>query len=73
MLAQVQAESWYPAAPTTQLLPASDLAFYPAEPEHQGFFAAQPYNGYCRSVVSPKLVSLRAKFKEWMVDDEDLE
>lgn len=38
--------------------------FYPAEAYHQGYFRANPYQGYCRAVVAPKVVKTRAKFAE---------
>ena len=36
--------------------------FYPAEDYHQGYFDANPNQGYCQFVVAPKVVKARAKF-----------
>lgn len=36
--------------------------FYPAEPEHQNYFANNPEQGYCQVIINPKLSKLRAQF-----------
>lgn len=36
--------------------------FYPAEPEHQNYFANNPEQAYCRVIINPKLSKLREKF-----------
>ncbi len=36
--------------------------FFPAEDYHQEYFARNPYQGYCRAVVAPKVSKFRAKF-----------
>ena len=38
--------------------------FYAAEPEHHDYFARNPWSGYCRAVVAPKV----AKFKKTFAD-----
>ena len=38
--------------------------FYPAEAYHQNYFARNPYQGYCRVVIAPKV----AKFRKAYVD-----
>ena len=38
------------------------VAFYPAEPEHQDYFARNPHAGYCRVVVAPKVAKVRRSF-----------
>lgn len=37
-------------------------AFYPAEPEHQGYYRSNPNQPYCRAVVAPKVARARAHF-----------
>lgn len=37
-------------------------AFYPAESYHQGYFRANPEQGYCAFVVAPKVAKARAAF-----------
>ena len=44
----------------TELSPAP--TFYPAEDEHQNFYARNPSQGYCNFSIPPKLAKLRAKF-----------
>jgi peptide-methionine (S)-S-oxide reductase len=36
--------------------------FYPAEGYHQGFYRANPTQGYCVAVVGPKVAKFRQKF-----------
>jgi peptide-methionine (S)-S-oxide reductase len=38
--------------------------FYPAETEHHDYFRRNPYAGYCRAVVAPKVVKFRKSFAE---------
>jgi peptide-methionine (S)-S-oxide reductase len=44
----------------TQLAPLEK--FYPAEDYHQGYYRANPSQGYCRAVIEPKVVKFRQKF-----------
>jgi peptide-methionine (S)-S-oxide reductase len=53
--------AYFPSAPiVTELLDAPD--FYPAESYHQGYFAANPGQGYCAFVISPKVAAFRRDF-----------
>jgi peptide-methionine (S)-S-oxide reductase len=36
--------------------------FYPAEDYHQEYFQRNPYQGYCRAVVAPKVAKFRQKY-----------
>ena len=36
--------------------------FWKAEEYHQGYFRANPYQGYCQAVVAPKVLKARDKF-----------
>ncbi len=36
--------------------------FYPAEDYHQEYFVRNPYQGYCRAVIAPKVAKFRQKF-----------
>ena len=38
--------------------------FYPAEPEHDDYFARNPYTGYCQVVVAPKVQKFRKSFAD---------
>ena len=44
----------------TELLP--EVRFWPAEPEHHDYFARNPWSGYCRAVVAPKVLKFRKMF-----------
>ena len=44
----------------TELVPSTE--FFPAEPEHQDYFARNPWSGYCRAVVAPKVQKFRKTF-----------
>jgi len=46
----------------TELEPSS--AFYEAEPEHHDYYARNPFAGYCRVVVAPKVAKFRKIFAE---------
>jgi peptide-methionine (S)-S-oxide reductase len=37
-------------------------AFFPAEDYHQGYYRANPAQGYCQAVISPKVAKLRKQF-----------
>ncbi len=39
-------------------------AFYPAEPEHQDYFAQNPAQGYCQAIISPKVSKARAAYRD---------
>ncbi len=36
--------------------------FYQAEPEHDDYYARNPYAGYCQAVIAPKVAKLRKEF-----------
>ncbi|MDX1662529.1 MAG: peptide-methionine (S)-S-oxide reductase MsrA [Candidatus Promineifilaceae bacterium] len=46
----------------TELTPAE--TFYEAEAYHQNYYRNNPYQGYCRAVVAPKLKKFRKTFAE---------
>jgi peptide-methionine (S)-S-oxide reductase len=37
-------------------------AFYPAEDYHQEYYKRNPYQGYCRAVIAPKVAKFRKKY-----------
>src|SRR3712207_5927827 len=45
VMAEVTGQGLYPDPIVTELEPAPD--FWPAEPEHQDYFARNPWSGYC--------------------------
>lgn len=46
----------------TELVP--EAPFWPAEPEHNDYFARNPWSGYCRVVVAPKVLKFRKTFAD---------
>ncbi len=44
----------------TELQPVPE--FYRAEEYHQNYFSQNPYQGYCRAVVAPKVSKFRSRF-----------
>jgi peptide-methionine (S)-S-oxide reductase len=40
--------------------------FYLAEEYHQEYFANNPYQGYCRAVVAPKVAKFRKQYQEML-------
>ena len=46
----------------TEIVPAGE--FFPAEAYHQNFFSANPKNGYCRSIIQPKMEKLKKVFPD---------
>lgn len=44
-------------------------AYWPAEPEHQHYFARHPHQGYCAWVVAPKVDKFRQVFTSLMRPD----
>jgi peptide-methionine (S)-S-oxide reductase len=54
---KVSRSGHYPDPIVTELLPIK--VFYPAESEHQGYYARNPWSVYIRSVSRPKVLKLR--------------
>ena len=52
----------WPNKIVTELSPVP--TFTRAEPEHDQYFARNPYAGYCQAVVAPKVVKVRKHFAE---------
>lgn len=46
----------------TEIVPLT--RFWPAEPEHDDYFARNPWSGYCRVVVAPKVAKFRKVFQD---------
>ena len=55
--AEIEAEKVWPDPVVTEIVPLQ--AFYPAEPEHQDYWNRNPWNGYCRVAIPPKVAKLR--------------
>lgn len=42
------------------------LNFYPAEEDHQNYYALNPHQGYCQYVIRPKIEKFRKQFGKQM-------
>jgi peptide-methionine (S)-S-oxide reductase len=62
VLAEIEREQIWPGRPVTEIVPLE--RFYPAEEEHQNYFARNPWSGYCRAVVAPKVQKFRKSFAD---------
>ncbi|MBN8637191.1 MAG: peptide-methionine (S)-S-oxide reductase MsrA [Anaerolineae bacterium] len=60
VIAEVNAERLWPSPIVTEVTEFKE--FFPAEAYHQEFFARNPYQGYCRVVVAPKVAKFRKQF-----------
>ena len=50
----------------TEIVPA--VEFYPAEADHQNFYANNPRQGYCRAIVGPKVDKMKKVFRDKLKD-----
>ena len=62
VMAEMDAEGVWDAPLVTEIVPL--MQFYRAEEEHQDYFARNPWSGYCRAVITPKVVKLRKLFQD---------
>ncbi len=60
VVAELTAEGVWPSPIVTEVVPLEK--FYPAEDYHQDYFARNPFQGYCRMVVAPKVAKFRKQF-----------
>ena len=57
----------WPAPLVTEVQQYDALNYYPAEAYHQNYYAQNPSQGYCQSVVAPKVAKIRAKFMKMLL------
>ncbi|MXP61808.1 peptide-methionine (S)-S-oxide reductase MsrA [Roseomonas sp. M0104] len=62
VMAEIEAEGIWGAPLVTEVEPAG--AFWPAEAEHQDYFKRNPWSGYCRAVIAPKVAKFRKRFND---------
>jgi peptide-methionine (S)-S-oxide reductase len=60
IIAEFEASGVWGAKIVTEVSPAP--VFYRAEPEHDQYFARNPYAGYCQAVIAPKVAKMRKAF-----------
>lgn len=63
VIAAIESEKLYIAPVVTEVVETT-VPLWPAEDEHQDFFARNPYQGYCQAVVAPKVAKFRQKFAD---------
>ena len=59
---EITASKIWPAPLVTEIVKLR--LFYPAEEDHEDYFARNPGTGYCRVVVAPKVVKFRKLFAD---------
>ncbi len=62
VLKEIDAEKVWPRPIVTEIVPLEK--FWRAEDEHQDYFARNPWSGYCRAVINPKVAKLRKLFQD---------
>lgn len=62
IIAEIAAADIWDGRIVTEIKPLE--AFWPAEPEHDDYFARNPWSGYCRAVVAPKVQKFRKLFAD---------
>lgn len=62
VIAAVNAEGAWDAPIVTEVTPLEK--FWKAEDYHQGYYRANPSQGYCQAVVNPKVIKARKRFAE---------
>ena len=62
VMQEVAGAGIYSGKLVTEVLPAPN--FFPAEPEHDSYYKRNPYAGYCRAVVAPKVAKFRKSFAD---------
>ncbi len=59
---EIEASGIWGGPLVTQIEPLT--RFWRAEEEHQDYFARNPWSGYCRAVITPKVAKLRKLFND---------
>lgn len=62
MILEIAKAGIWDGAIVTELVPLEK--FWPAEAEHHNYFARNPWSGYCRAVVAPKVIKFRKSFAD---------
>jgi len=62
VMAEITAAGLYADPIVTEIMPLT--RFWPAEDEHDDYFARNPWSGYCQVVVAPKVRKFRKSFAD---------
>ena len=60
IIAEITAAGLWMRPIVTEIIPLTE--FWPAEPEHDNYFARNPWSGHCQAVIAPKLAKFRKAF-----------
>ena len=66
LIREMSQDKVWSAPIVTEVLPLAN--YWPAEDEHQDFFARHPYQGYCLAVAAPKVAKFRKTFASLVRD-----
>ncbi len=64
VIGEIAAAELWPGKIVTTVEPL--VQFWPAEAEHDDYFSRNPFSGYCRAVVAPKVQKFRKGFSHLM-------
>jgi peptide-methionine (S)-S-oxide reductase len=59
---EIELAGIWPDLIVTEIAPLT--RFWPAEAEHDDYFRRNPWSGYCRAVVAPKVAKFRKSFSD---------
>jgi peptide-methionine (S)-S-oxide reductase len=62
VMEEITAAGIWPHPLVTQVVKLE--TFWPAEDEHDDYFARNPWSGYCQAVVAPKVAKFRKSFSD---------
>jgi peptide-methionine (S)-S-oxide reductase len=68
VIAEITTAGLWPRPIVTEIVPLTE--FWPAEPEHDNYFARNPWSGYCQAVVAPKVVKFRKNFADLLKSNQ---
>ncbi|MDR3515679.1 MAG: peptide-methionine (S)-S-oxide reductase MsrA [Azospirillaceae bacterium] len=62
VMAEISTARLWPDPLVTEIEPLT--VFWPAEAEHDDYFNRNPWSGYCRAVIAPKVLKFRKQFAD---------
>lgn len=62
VIKELRAEGVFPSPIVTEVTPLGE--FFAAEEYHQGYYRANPSQGYCRVVIDPKVAKIRQQYAD---------
>ena len=62
VIKEIEAEGLWDDPIVTKVTPGT--AFYPGEDYHQDYFKKNPWAGYCRAIIAPKVSKFRKQWRE---------